>query len=91
MDDGDCGQIITQHTQEMEDRNVGGEKRFENDGAHMAPSRLWFASSAFPLVAGTLGPVASAFSICALVRPWRQYIPPGVSIMDAPFVKDPEW
>ncbi|CRK32313.1 hypothetical protein BN1708_005704 [Verticillium longisporum] len=54
-------------------------------------SRWWFASSAFPMIAGTLGPVASAFSICALVRSWRQHRPPGTSISDAKFVADPEW
>ncbi|KAM0331418.1 hypothetical protein ACHAQA_003091 [Verticillium albo-atrum] len=54
-------------------------------------SRWWFASSAFPMIAGTLGPVASAFSICALARPWRQYKPPGTSIVDAAFVPDPDW
>lgn len=43
------------------------------------------------MIAGTLGPVASAFSICALVRPWRQHYPPGSDIQQAPFILDPEW
>lgn len=61
------------------------------------PSRWWFASSAFPMIAGTLGPVASAFSICALVRPWRQSAPLEVdvisdpSVSNATFMKDPPW
>ncbi|CAK7200025.1 hypothetical protein SEUCBS139899_002713 [Sporothrix eucalyptigena] len=46
----------------------------------LLPSRWWFASSAFPMIAATLGPVASAFSICALVRPWRQEILDGETI-----------
>lgn len=54
-------------------------------------SRWWFASSAFPMIAGTLGPVASAFSICALVRQWRQHRPPGTGVADATFVTDPPW
>ncbi|KAM0721444.1 hypothetical protein Q7P37_002368 [Cladosporium fusiforme] len=41
------------------------------------PSRWWFASTACPLLAGTFGPIASGFNICALVYHWRQYIPPG--------------
>lgn len=41
------------------------------------PSRWWFASTACPLLAGTFGPIASGFNICALVYQWRQYIPPG--------------
>lgn len=62
-----------------------------NDEAHLDPSRWWFASSAFPMIAGTLGPVASAFSICALVRPWRQHFPPGSDIDKAQFINDPIW
>lgn len=57
----------------------------------LSPSRWWFASSAFPMIAATLGPVASAFSICALVRPWRQEILEGEVINTASFVKDPIW
>jgi len=54
-------------------------------------SRWFFASSLFPMIAGTLGPVASAFSICALVRPWRQYYPPGSDIQKAEYIPDPDW
>lgn len=43
------------------------------------------------MIAGTLGPVASAFSICALVRPWRQRYPPGSDIQTAEYINDPEW
>lgn len=43
------------------------------------------------MVAGTLGPVASAFSICALVRPWRQSYPPGSDIRTLEFIDDPTW
>lgn len=43
------------------------------------------------MIAGTLGPVASAFSICALVQPWRQHFPPGIDIDAATFVPDPKW
>jgi potassium channel subfamily K, other eukaryote len=43
------------------------------------------------MIAGTLGPVASAFSICALVRPWRQHYIPSESLDEAAFVADPVW
>ena len=43
------------------------------------------------MIAGTLGPVASAFSICSLVENWRQVIPPGSNIFEAVFVSDPGW
>lgn len=66
-------------------------KGIRNDEAHLDPSRYWFLSSAFPMVAATLGPVANAFSVCALVRPWRQYYPPGSDIDKASFIADPIW
>lgn len=66
-------------------------KGIRNDEAHLVPSRYWFASSAFPMIAATLGPVASAFSVCALVRPWRQNFPPGSDIDTAQFIDDPIW
>lgn len=43
------------------------------------------------MIAGTLGPVASAFSVCALVRQWRQRLPPGTDIAKVAFVDDPPW
>ena len=43
------------------------------------------------MIAGTLGPVASAFSICALVQPWRQHLAPGADVNLAPFIADPSW
>ncbi|EPE03864.1 potassium channel [Ophiostoma piceae UAMH 11346] len=70
--------------------NAAGYPNFLDDDELM-PSRWWFAASAFPMAAGTLGPVASAFSICALVRPWRQVIKPGEEIDTASFIKDPIW
>jgi potassium channel subfamily K len=52
-------------------------KEHSNTRALQQPSRWWFASTACPLLAGTFGPIASGFNICALVYHWRQYIPPG--------------
>ncbi|GAW26403.1 putative ion channel protein [Rosellinia necatrix] len=43
------------------------------------------------MVAGTLGPIASAFSILALVEPWRQHLLPGSDIRKAVFIGDPPW
>ncbi|KAI1184225.1 hypothetical protein F5B17DRAFT_433829 [Nemania serpens] len=61
------------------------------DGRHIDQTRWWFASAAFPMIAGCLGPMASAFSICALVEPWRQSILPGSDITKAVFQPDPPW
>ncbi|KAK0374607.1 ion channel protein [Colletotrichum limetticola] len=93
MNDADLGDNIDERIGQLEQSKNprSSEKRFANDVAHLDPSRWWFASSAFPMIAGTLGPVASAFSICALVRPWRQHYPPGTDITTAAFEPDPKW
>ena len=82
------GERVDEHVRAAD---PGAAGRDEHVQPHLDPSRWWFASSAFPMIAGTLGPVASAFSICALVRPWRQYYPPGTDIDQAAFVDDPAW
>jgi potassium channel subfamily K len=66
-------------TAEDVEGNKDQKERGDNINAVNAeqPSRWWFASTACPLLAGTFGPIASGFNICALVYPWRQYIPPG--------------
>lgn len=43
------------------------------------------------MIAATLGPVASAFSICALGSQWRQKLVPGKDVDDATFIQDPPW
>ncbi|KAK0629057.1 hypothetical protein B0T17DRAFT_491519 [Bombardia bombarda] len=87
----DSGENVDEHVRALDSGETKLPKRMENDEAHLDPSRWWFASSAFPMIAGTLGPVASAFSICALVRPWRQSYPPGTDVQRAAFVEDPVW
>ncbi|VUC36525.1 unnamed protein product [Clonostachys rosea] len=67
------------------------KKRLHNDDSHLEPGRWWFLSLLFPMIAGTLGPVASAFSICAMSQPWRQLLVPGGNVQDAPTVPNPSW
>ena len=57
------------------------------------PSRWWFASTACPLLAGTFGPMASGFNICALVQFWRQTVPPGLhaTVEMGHVIPDPTW
>lgn len=43
------------------------------------------------MMAGTLGPAATAFSICAFCRPWRQKYSPGSDVDSATYIKDPHW
>lgn len=54
-------------------------------------SRWWFASTACPMIAGTFGPMANAFSICALVEYWREYIPEGGTEAHGDAIQDPKW
>lgn len=71
---------IKQSADDVEDNDGGAQKERGDTGDAVAakqPSRWWFASTACPLLAGTFGPIASGFNICALVYHWRQYIPPG--------------
>ena len=53
----------------------------------------WFASTACPLLAGRLGPMASGFNICSLVHEWRLSIPPGPGAgeNDGHVIPDPRW
>ncbi|KAI1444398.1 voltage-gated potassium channel [Annulohypoxylon stygium] len=93
MDDADLGHNIDEQAQvvdEFKDDKLA-QHGVMNDQIYLDPSRWWFASAAFPMIAGTLGPVASAFSICALVRNWRQHIPPGSDVTKAVYVGDPSW
>ncbi|KAJ2982718.1 hypothetical protein NQ176_g1212 [Zarea fungicola] len=62
-----------------------------SEAENLEHTRWWMVAAAFPMIAGTLGPVASAFSICALVIPWRQHYPPGTNIDDATPIPDPHW
>ncbi|KAI1260147.1 voltage-gated potassium channel [Xylariaceae sp. FL1019] len=96
MEDANLGDNIAEHSEVVDDsrgenRAADGGDSKDKDDVHLDPTRWWLASSAFPMIAGTLGPVASAFSICALVNNWRQYIPPGANVTTAVFVDDPYW
>ncbi|KAL1840320.1 hypothetical protein VTJ49DRAFT_573 [Mycothermus thermophilus] len=74
-------------TREVVDDNESGSDHW----SYQEPSRWWFTSAAFPMIAATLGPAASTFSICALVKPWRQHLPPGATIDTASYIDDPPW
>jgi potassium channel subfamily K, other eukaryote len=67
------------------------QKEEEDEDNFLGPSRWWFASTACPLIAGTFGPMANAFSICALVEYWRVEIPPGLDEGHGNAIKDPSW
>ncbi|KIY49780.1 voltage-gated potassium channel [Fistulina hepatica ATCC 64428] len=54
-------------------------------------ARWWFASTVFPLIAGTFGPIANLFSVCAVAQTWRVKIPPGELDTKGTRVSDPTW
>ena len=73
---------------EVAGSNVSEE---EEEKSFLLPARWWYASTAFPLLAGTFGPMANAFSICALVENWRVSIPPGGTEEHGIDIPDPKW
>ncbi|KAH7027903.1 uncharacterized protein B0I36DRAFT_328179 [Microdochium trichocladiopsis] len=93
MDDGDLGKPISETCNAVDSRvnDKDGDKQHDPSPPDDGPTRYWLISAAFPMIAGTLGPVASAFSICALVEKWRAVIPPGAGIQAAYPIPDPLW
>ena len=84
---------ITQEAGHVEtDRTEHDRDKVEDDDFNQS-SRWWFASTACPLLAGTFGPVASGFNICALVQYWRQSIPdlPKTYEGEGHPIPDPGW
>ncbi|KAJ3879647.1 hypothetical protein F5051DRAFT_451367 [Lentinula edodes] len=63
----------------------------EEEIGYFAPQRWWFTSTAFPLVAGTFGPLANLFSVCALAQTWRVQISGGESETQGQRISDPHW
>lgn len=80
---------VDQLYEDGDDAPVSSEE--EEEKSFLLPSRWWFASTAFPLTAGTFGPMANAFSICALVENWRVALPPGATQEHGIDIPDPKW
>ncbi|KAH8804768.1 hypothetical protein F5884DRAFT_797140 [Xylogone sp. PMI_703] len=60
------------------------------------PQNWWFASTAIPLLAATIGPLANVLSIAALVTKWRVDLPnngqlPGGEDDAGVYIPDPHW
>jgi len=56
-----------------------------------APTRWWVVSTLFPLIAGTFGPMASAFNICAVSIPWRLIVSPSNAESEGTHIPDHAW
>lgn len=91
--DADVDGQIKDAEQANEPNKDEWEEEWEEEAILLKPSRWWFASTACPLIAGTFGPMANAFNICAIVQFWREYIPPGAAQGQSPahLVQDPHW
>ncbi|KAF4122093.1 potassium channel subfamily K, other eukaryote [Geosmithia morbida] len=91
MENGGPVENVEQVAQHVDKGHPTTHYSSQKDNVHLEPSRWWFASSAFPMIAGTLGPVASAFSICALAQPWRQCRMRAEAAELVGFINDPAW
>ncbi|KAF9034328.1 hypothetical protein BJ165DRAFT_1513056 [Panaeolus papilionaceus] len=60
-------------------------QKSEKQGGIYQPTFWWFTETAFPLIAGTFGPVANLFSVCSLAWTWR------VQVSNSGRVPDPAW
>ncbi|KAK9848119.1 hypothetical protein MYU51_017077 [Penicillium brevicompactum] len=74
------------------DQSSGQQKDTDADGRSLGSqypqaARWWLASTAYPLMAGTFGPMASAFNICSLSQPWRMDLTNGGGLN----ISDPKW
>ncbi|KAH0829330.1 potassium channel [Fonsecaea pedrosoi] len=56
-----------------------------------APISWWMVSTLFPLIAGTFGPLASTFNICALAIDWRTTVSSSSTESEGTHISDPRW
>ncbi|KAJ4413051.1 hypothetical protein N0V91_000025 [Didymella pomorum] len=95
MNDPGLDKSATQAAEDVEANNTqyaqDKEQAEAEEQEFLKPGRWWFASTACPLIAGTFGPMANAFSICALPNKWRVYIPSGKDEGHGIVVEDPKW
>ena len=95
MNDPGLHEPIAAHASQVENKYAGSNlenmEEEEEVKSYLLPTRWWYASTAFPLLAGTFGPMANTFSVCALVQYWRVEIPPGGTEAHGIDIKDPKW
>ncbi|KAF1831826.1 voltage-gated potassium channel [Decorospora gaudefroyi] len=92
MNDPGLDEPQQEAVEDVENRIQSEDQQAEREEReYLDPSRWWFASTAIPLIAGTFGPMANAFSICALTVEWRVYIPPGKTEATGTKLRDPRW
>jgi potassium channel subfamily K len=88
----DVGEQVRDNVHHMQESEVAdGMEEEEQERNYLLPARWWYASTGIPLIAGTFGPIANAFSVCALVEDWRVKIPPNGTEEHGIPIKDPKW
>lgn len=94
----ECGPYEYDQTQEEEEEHNFLDPRytFKNDllrwkqiGAENESQSLVVRLNGLPVDCKHIWPVANAFSIFALVQPWREYIPPGNPESQGDYIPDP--
>ena len=56
-----------------------------------SPIHMWVVATLFPLMAGTFGPMASMFNICAIAISWRIIVNPNSDEATGEHIPDPKW
>ncbi|CAG8028911.1 unnamed protein product [Penicillium salamii] len=91
MNDPGLDDAIADEAVALDEASTNPKERTGPDGKpssqYPQAARWWLASTAYPLMAGTFGPMASAFNICSLSQPWRMDLTSGGGL-DIP---DPKW
>ena len=93
--DPGMGEVVKQKSDNAETDPGGTESDLEEEKEEREEftqsGSWWFASTACPLLAGTFGPIASGFNICALAIEWRVYRPPLGTEEHGVKIPDPSW
>lgn len=82
---------IKEGAEDIESDHTAGEYQQRDEEDFLQPSRWWFASTACPLLAGTFGPMATGFNICALCTHWREVLTPEDAKGEPRQIEDPDW
>lgn len=82
---------IAKHTAPSTTEEQDRKKNSDQQLHHAQSARWYYASTVFPLLAGTFGPMASAFSVSALVTKWRLNLPVPGDYLGAVDIPDPRW
>lgn len=84
---GDDG-MIDKHESAADFANKNEEELVRD---YNAPITWYFIATLFPLIAGTFGPMASAFNVCAVAIDWRLVIDSDSSEAEGQHIADPTW